>query len=176
MFKKKFLNLRTKAILRKNDALRESTAFQKAKFVGIIFAIEGMEKHKAVKRFIKDLEDEGKEVEVLTYLGKGRDNHEFLFDFIAPGDISFWGNITNQRALTFAEKEFDYLFNFDNSRNHVIENILARSKAKCRVGCYSKENLDFFEFMVQPQSVGTEGSIVGDLSHYVRKITVNGNG
>ena len=172
MFKKRFLSLRTKTLLRKNSSLRESKSFKKASHVGIIFEIEGLEKHRAVKQFIKDLESEGKQVEVLTYLGKGKDNHEFLFDFVSQGDVSFWGNITNERALSFANKEFDYLFNFDNTRNQVIENILARSKARCRVGCYMEENQEFFEFMVQPESAGTEGSIVGDLSGYVRQITV----
>ena len=173
MLKRRFLNLRTKSVLRNNDSLRESKSFRKAKYVGIIFMIEGLDKHKAVKQFIKDLEGEGKQVEVLTFLGKGKDNHEFLFDFVSPGDVSFWGNITNERALGFAEKEFDYLLNFDTTRNDVIEHILARSKAKCRVGCFVGENVEFFEFMVQPHSVETEGAIVTDLGDYVRQITVN---
>ena len=174
MFKKKFLNLRTRSFLRQNKSARESRTFRQAKHVGILFSIEGIEKHKAVKTFIKSLEDEGKQVEVLTYLGKGKDNHEFLFDFISANDISFWGNITNTRALTFADKEFDYLFNFDVYRHHVIENILARSKAKCRVGCFNNENEDFFEFMVRPKSIDTEGAVVSDLSHYARQIVTKG--
>ena len=80
MFKKKLLLINTKSSL-KIAKSRDSIGYKNAKNVGVIFSIEDLNKHKSIKNFIKTLEKGGKTVQVLSYLGKGKENHEFLFDF-----------------------------------------------------------------------------------------------
>lgn len=145
-----------------------------AKNIGIIFTVEGPDKHKAIKAFVKELENEGKNVEVMSYLGKGKDNYEFLFNFISYGDINIWGKIKNEDALKFSEKKFDYLFNIDHIRNRIIENILARSKAKCRIGVYVENNDAFYELMVNSKDNDSPRELIQIMHHYAKKIVVNG--
>ncbi len=174
MFKKKFLSLSTKLFLKKNKASRPTTGYRRAKNIGIIFTVEGTDKHKAIKSFVKELENDGKNVEVLSYLGKGKDNYEFLFDFISNGDINLWGKLINETALKFSEKKFDYLFNIDHTRNRILENILARSMAKCRIGVYTENNDAFYELMVNSKHNDNPEELIQTMHHYARKIVVNG--
>ncbi len=174
MFKNKFLSLSTKLFLKKNKVSRTTTGYRMAKNIGIVFTVEGLDKHKAIKAFVKELENEGKNVEVMSYLGKGKDNYEFLFNFISYSDINIWGKIKNEDALKFSEKKFDYLFNIDHIRNRIIENILARSKAKCRIGVYVENNDAFYELMVNSKDNDNPRELIQIMHHYAKKIVVNG--
>ena len=60
MLNKKFLSLKTRSYLRKNDTKRANLAYNSAKTVGIIFTTEDLKKHELIKKFIKDLENDGK--------------------------------------------------------------------------------------------------------------------
>jgi len=174
MFKKKFIRLKTKRYLRKNETQRLTTDYGQANRIGIIFSAEDLLKHQAVKSFVKTLTAEGKQVTVLSYLGKGKHNFEFLFDIITPNDINIWGTINSETAQEFANEPFDYLFNLDLDSNQVIENILAMSKAKCRVGRYGEDKSPFYELMINPKQGGSISNLIEDIHHYARKLTVNG--
>ena len=175
MFKTKFIELKTKRYLRKNATKRLTTDYGEANNIGIIFSSEDLLKHKAVKSFVKKLTLEGKNVTVISFVGKGKQNHEFLYDIITPGDISFWGSINDETAQKFVNESFDYLFNLDLDSNQVIENILAKSKAKCRVGIYNEEKSSFYELMINPGKEGSISNLIEDIHHYARKLTVNEN-
>lgn len=174
MFKKKFLSLSTKTFLKKNKIARRTIRYVKAKNIGIIYSVEDKTKHHAVKLFVKELKDEGKDVQVISFMGKGKENYEFLFDFITLNDVSFWGKLKSNSALQFASTEFDYLFNIDKDRNQLVENIMARCKAKCRIGVYSKDNGEFYELMINIKSMENTDEIIRTMHHYAKKIGGNG--
>ncbi len=171
MFIKKFLALNTKKHLKNNKTKRNPSGFQEAKHIGIIFTIEDLEKHKAVKAFKKELEETGKEVDVIAYLEKGKENHEFLFDFITAQEVSIWGVIKNKHAIAFAQANFDYLFHIDKKRNDILENIVARSQAKCRIGIHNNDNSDFYELIIHQDTDKSEENIISELHFYAQKIT-----
>jgi hypothetical protein len=173
MFISKFLEFNTKRYLRKNEVDRKTIGFRKAQKIGIIFSAEGIEKHHAIKSLIKDLKEEGKEVAVLSFLGKGKQNHEFLFDIITVNDIGFWGSIQNENILKFAEEPFDYLFHLDTTDNRILDNILAMSKAKCRVGLFKEGRGSYFELMINPKDPASSEELIHDIYHYTKTITVN---
>lgn len=174
MYVKKFLQFNTNRLLRRNTTARSTTDFKKATRIGIIFSAEGIEKHNAIKKLIKDLKNDGKKVTVLSYLGKGKQNHEFLFEIISSNDVSFFGSLRNDIAIKFAEEEFDYLLNLDTSGNHIIENILAMSKAKCRVGIYREDTNPFYELMISPKNPDSTEDLIQDIYRYTKNITING--
>jgi hypothetical protein len=174
MYVTKFLQLNTKRHLRKNLSTRGTTDYRKAKKIGIVFSTEGIEKHNAVKTLVKDLQEDGKEVTVISFLPPGKQNHEFLFDIISPNDISFWGSLQNEDAKRFADESFDYLLDLDTNSNEIIDNILAMSKAKCRVGIYHEKRDPYFELMINPKNPDSVQELIKDIHHYTKKITVNG--
>ncbi|MFZ6013305.1 MAG: DUF6913 domain-containing protein, partial [Bacteroidota bacterium] len=151
-----FLKIKTKSLLKKNRSSRSNLPYKKAVTVGIIFSVEDKKKHDDVKELIRKLEHDGKQVKVISYLPKQKDNYEFLFDFFTEKDLSFWGNITSSSAVQFADTPFDFLFYLDTTPNPLILNVIARSKAKCRVGKFWSEAEPYFEMMIESKGGGTK--------------------
>jgi hypothetical protein len=149
-----FLRQRTGNQLKRNKTVRRSTPFAQAQTVGILFSVEDKRKHDDVKEFVHKLQQDGKKVQVLEFLPEKKDNFEFMFDFFTIKEISFWGNIESAKTLKFADTAFDYLFCLDTRLNPMIAYLMARSKAKCRVGKYVETDKAYFEFMID-----TNGSI-----------------
>jgi hypothetical protein len=168
MFRMNFLRMRTKSALRKKGAIRISVPYKHAKSVGIIFSVEDRQKHDHIKDLVRHLEQDGKKVEVLEFLPKKKDNYEFLYDFFTIEDLSFWGKITSERAVKFANTQFDYLFYIDTQHNPLVLNLLARSKAACRIGKSDGIESDFFEFMIQDN--GTTKSLIDNIYKYTKSL------
>jgi len=138
-----FLKIKTKSYLKRNKTLRSSTPYKQAIAVGITFTVEDKHKHDFIKEFVKKLEHDGKTVSVISFLPNKKENYEFLFDFFTEKDFTFWGNNVSNNAQAFADTSFDYLFYLDIEPNPLIINLLARSKAKCRVGQYKEESQSY---------------------------------
>jgi hypothetical protein len=159
----KLLKYRTNSYLKNNKTLRYNGAYQKAVSIGVIFTVEDRQKHDHIKTFIRRLERDGKQVKALGYLPKDQENYEFLFDFFTYREISVWGNITATSALNFADMPFDFLIYLDTSPNELILNLIAKSKARCRVGKFWQHAEAFFEMMIE-----TEGDSKALIDHMYR--------
>jgi hypothetical protein len=147
-----FLKVRTNSQLKRNRTQRDSISYQSANTVGILFTVEDKRKHEIVKELVRKLEVDGKKVFVMSFLPNKKDNYEFLFDFFSTHDINFWGNIQSTPLIKFAETQFDYLLCLDTQPNPMVQNILARSKAKCRVGKFNTNGKSYFEMMIDTPS------------------------
>jgi len=163
---KTLLTYKTKSLAKKNTVERTSKAYNSAEHIGILFTIDDINKHEKIKRFIKDLEDDGKRVDVLAYLPKKKENHEFLFDFFTAKDFNFWGSITSEKIDNFASKSFDYLFYLDNHSDLIMRNLLAKSQAKCRVSKFSEENEPYCEMMINTE--GNIDSLIEEIYKYTK--------
>ena len=168
MFKMNFLKWRTDSALKNNKSLRASLPYKQAKNIGIIFSVEDKQKHAEIKEFINHLETDGKQVKVLEFLPKKKENYEFLFDFFTVEDLSLWGSINSQPAEKFSETPFDYLFYVDNQSNPLVLNLLACSKARCRVGKFSENESPYFELMIE--SKGTIKGLIDNMYKYTRQL------
>lgn len=167
---KKIVVLKTNRLIKKEAKSRQAVNYFKARKVGLVFTIEDMEKHEQIKKFVKMLELDHKEVSVLAYLGKGKHNHEFKFDFFTSKDFTFWGDFNSNYLEKFAAQPFDYLFNLDLASNVYIENLLARSNAKCRIGGYNGHSDRFFEMMVKIDQAGGFNTLVDQIYHYTKAL------
>lgn len=152
MLNKKLLAYKTRSLIKKSQTVRRSVSYAQAKNVGIIFSIDDLKKHDAIKKLIKQLEQDGKEVHTLAYLPNGHQNFEFMFDFFTSEDVTFWGNFTARQVHDFTERSFDYLFYPDEISNPLIRTILAMSNARCRIGKYDELNSQFCELMIRMQN------------------------
>ena len=161
---------KTKIIGKKNMPLRKNISFAMATTIGVLFTIEDIGKHTAVKNFVNDLKHENKEIDILAFLPKGKDNHEFLFKFFTGKDFDILGRVKNPHVEEFINKPFDFLFCLDFAANLFIKNVLARSKAKCRVGNYSDTNQSQLELLVKPRAKKFE-MLNTDLLHYAKTFT-----
>lgn len=155
-----FLKLRTNSLLKKSKPFRSNLSYKQARTVGILFSVEDKQKHFVIKEFIKRLEQDDKVVQVLEYMPAKHDNYEFKFDFFTEKELSFWGNITSSSANQFADAPFDFLFYIDLEPNVFVLNVLARSKAKCRVGKHFDDSQQYLELMIE-SSGGIQALIDG---------------
>lgn len=168
MFRLNFLKMRTDSALKKNKSPRVSKPYKQAKQMGIIFSVEDKQKHLDIKEFIHQLEQDGKLVQVLEYLPPKKENYEFKFDFFTMKDVTFWGNLDSPLTVKFIETSFDYLYYLDKEPNPLILNLLARSKAQCRVGRYSEPLSPFFELMIEQN--GTNKGLIETMYNYTRQL------
>ena len=166
--KLKLLKARTEWELRKNKASRGTVPYREALNVGVIFTVEDKQKHEAIKEFIKKLEHDGKKVQVIEFLPEDRENYDFKFDFFSEKDLSFWGQITAQNALRFSEAPFDFLFYIDINPNPFILYLLARGKARCRVGRSWEQGRPYFEFMIE--SINSNQSLIEGIYKYTTQL------
>ena len=162
------LRLRTSSALKKNSVRRASVPYKRAQSVGIIFSVEDRQKHDDIKEFIRHLEQDGKKVQVLEFLPKEKDNHEFLFDFFSDKDLSFWGKITSPLVLKFSDTPFDYLYYIDQEPNPLMLHLLAVSKALCRIGRFAEPDSDFFELMIEHK--GSVKGLIDSMYKYSRQL------
>jgi hypothetical protein len=168
MFKMNFLKMRTESALKKNKSLRASIPYQQAKNVGIIFSVEDKQKHVDIKEFIRLLEQDGKKVHVLEYLPLKKENYEFMFDFFTIQDLNFWGNLNSDKAVQFSDIPFDYLFCIDRESNPLVLSLLARSKARCRVGRFHETDSRYFEMMIEQN--GTTKGLIETMYKYTKQL------
>ncbi|ELR71489.1 hypothetical protein C900_02552 [Fulvivirga imtechensis AK7] len=170
MLNKKILSYKTRSLVTNNTVVRRSISYSEARSIGIIFSIEDLKKHETIKKFIKQLEKDGKKTQVLAFLPKGHQNFEFLFDFFTVKDISFWGNFTASQVMEFAQKPFDFLFYMDTVSNPLIKNILAMSKARCRIGKFDDENSAVCELMIQTTNGSTQ-ELASEMYRYTKLLS-----
>jgi len=168
MFKMSFLQMRTRSALKSNSIMRASIPYKQAKNIGIIFSVEDKQKHEDIKELIKRFEQDGKQVSVLEFLPNKKDNYEFLFDFFSEHDLTIWGRINSERALKFSNASFDYLFYIDCKSNPLVLNLLAHSKARCRIGCFNEIESDFYEFMINYQ--GAPKTLMSNMYNYTKQL------
>jgi hypothetical protein len=167
--KNSFVSLQVQRALSNKSIKRENVGYNKANHTAIIFKAGDSKKHNIIKKFVKKLENDGKKVEVLTYLEKGQENHEFLYDFFQEEDVSFWGLFRSECVNNFIEKKFDFLFHIDLEANKHIEHVLAKSKAKCRIGPYMDKKNGFYEMMVKSETNNFE-EFINQIYHYTRSL------
>lgn len=167
MLNTKILSYKTRALVKHSKVARGSISYDKAKSIGVIFSIDDQSKHETIKKFINQLHKDGKKVQVLAFLPKGKDNFEFMYDFFTLKDISMWGNFTADQVTNFANQPFDYLFYIDDTSHPVIRNILAMSNAKCRVGKFIDDNSAFCELMIRTEN-GSIQNLVNEMYRYTK--------
>ena len=163
-----FLNMRTRFALKNNHAIRATIPYKSAKQVGILFTVEDKLKHQQVKDFITKLHHDGKEVQVLEYLPRKKENPEFMFDFFTIENLNFWGKINSASAEKFTKIQFDYLFVIDTQSNPLIYHFLANSKAHCSVGKYEETATPFLDLMIETN--GSVQALIDNMYEYTRKL------
>lgn len=166
--KMKFLNMRTQSALKKNKAVRATIPYQAAQRIGVLFTVEDQQKHQLIKEFIAKLTQDGKQVQVLEFLPKKKENPEFMFDYFTIEDLSFWGKLKSEQADKFSQINFDYLFNIDSQSSPLIQNLLANSKAHCRVGRFDDSATDFYELMIETN--GSTQGLIDNMYSYTKKL------
>jgi hypothetical protein len=160
--------MRTRSALKKNKAVHATIPYESAQRIGVLFTVEDKQKHLLIKDFISRLTHDGKQVQVLEFLPKKKENPEFMFDYFTIENLNFWGKVNSEPVEKFTKVNFDYLFNIDIDVNPLIQNLLANSKALCRVGRYDENSTAFFELMIETN--GSVQALIDNMYTYTKKL------
>ena len=124
---------------------------------------------------VTQLKQMGKKVTGLCYTTLPIQEAANTFSTITHRDIQLWGTITHHKAQAFIDTSFDYLFQVDMVGHAAIDYLLARSKAKCRVGYYDTTRTGLFEIMVKFDEQPDKNSIdtlTAQMAHYTQLLSV----
>lgn len=159
---------KTKRFLKSNLGFRVSVPYVDAKSIGIIFSNNTPDKAKLAEQLKSLLNADDKKIKVLAYDRNVQVKH-LPFESFSKKDLSFWGSFTNQSVDNFANISFDFLICLDHNPGDIIRNLLAKSKAKCRVGiCDDYETYHkLFEMIIQSSN---ENNIVDSVYSYTKNI------
>lgn len=168
MIGKYILNLKTSRALKTNEGLRQSEGYLDAKSIGVLFSYQGADHFEQSMGLVDKLESDGKKVEVITFTKEDK-NTEYNFPHFSDKDLKPNGSWRNTDVEQFQQAQFDYVICLDESINKYTKNILASTRAKCRVGCYAEGQDKYFELMINADSDQYE-RFLDQLYHYLKKM------
>jgi hypothetical protein len=169
--KEKILALYTKRLIKTNRLVRTNVGFQQAQNMGILYSVDTPQKNEAVLYLEVQLKKMGKQVTGLCYAATPIQAINLTFPTITLHDIRLWGTITHPQAQAFVNTSFDYLFQVDVVGHPVLDYLLAKSQAKCRVGYYHTLRTSLFEIMVtlNKKTDGNEiDALTAQMVHYAQ--------
>jgi len=144
-----------------------------AKNIGILF-LEEEGHQQALNRFVDRLVWDHKRVRALTWFEKFHSNpYQFKFDFFTQKEISWLGNIKNEKVSQFIDFRFDYLFCVSRQVFLPFEYILMRSNARFRVGFFEEGKEHLFDLMIQPPSDAPLQALLEQMYEYTQKISLS---
>ena len=158
----------------KENFPRKTVNYSEAKRVGLLFKVSDEDRHDEVNYFVHKLEKEGKQVEALTYFTRDHDNpYDFKYGFFTDKDISVLGEIKSETVKHFIEKEFDFLFCISREKILAFDLILAKSRAKCRVGKYVEGTEHLYELMIQSKPEEGIAKFADDILDFIKHLKSN---
>nr|WP_221409070.1 hypothetical protein [Reichenbachiella versicolor] len=155
--------------MKKKKPDRVSPSYQQAKRIGIVFSFENESFHEEVLNLVERIMNDGKSVETLTFIPKKQKNEEYDRPFFTDQDFSTKGKWKSENVMSFKATDFDYLISADLEINKFIRNILASSKAKCRVGHHAEEDEAYFELMINYSGRNTK-EYLNQVYHYLTQM------
>ena len=145
--KDKFLGYRARKT--QDLSTRQTTDYQRAQRIGVLFQVAEDDSQEDIDRFIKALKQDGKQVEAMTFFHKEQDVQEgYAYPYFTEKDISVLGAFKSEALEVFMNQSFDYLFCISRETSEAFTFIMAKSKAKCRVGKYTEGKENIFELMM----------------------------
>ncbi len=164
----KALSYKTNKFSKANFGLRASVPYNNAIHIGILFSNNTPDISILAEKLKLTLRADDKQIKVLAYNHNVQIKH-LPFESFSKKDISFWGDFTNQSVNNFTDKPFDFLICLDSHPGVIVRNILAKSKAKCRVGVCENidNNQNLFELIIQNSN---ELDLVDSVYNYTKNI------
>lgn len=150
---------------------RKSIGFAWAKSIGMLAYVEKPSQVKTIRRFVEQLEREGKKISCLVFTTQRETLKELeKTPILTYQDINLLGEWKSQEVSRFLAQPFDYLFCLSTHFPPPITYILQHCKAKCRVGMYQDAYEKFFELMLGTQDATLE-VLSEEMLHYTKAIT-----
>ena len=162
-----------RVLLRKSQknqtSIRETVPFKDATQIGILVKRKN-QNVAIVKKFLTLLRSEGKELHVLYYNDENDISKGMDVKMLGKKDINWIGKFKPYGIKKFIKTEFDYLFCLNTSPFLPFENVVALSRAKCRIGIYNKRYKHSYELMIHTKQKEGLARLAEQMIFYVKQI------
>lgn len=169
--KEYFLGLRNRFSSKKDEFERYALNYEEAGTIGILFYDFTQSQKSVIASFVDKLRLEGKKVKVLIY--SEEDQTEVIgrpFPTFTQKEISVLGNIQSQEVLDFTDESFDYLFCLYLKHIPTFDYILAKSKAKLRIGKYFENSENYLDLMLNLPENASFATLIEMMLQYTKKL------
>ena len=169
--KEKLLSFYTKRLSKTRRIERTNVGFRQAQSIGILYTGDSAKKQQIVQRLVSQLQQLGKQVTILCCAKASKAIEKTNVPTITYQDIQLLGKIIHPQARAFVNTPFDYLYQIDVEGHPVLDYLLAKSQARCRVGYYTAARAGLFEMMVMPQSTSASSKLedlIAQMLHYTQ--------
>ncbi|MEO9802288.1 MAG: hypothetical protein ABJF04_03525 [Reichenbachiella sp.] len=169
MIGKFLVKIKTALALKRNDAIRVSDAYKEAKKIGLLYSLDDGRSSEMLENLISKFESDRKVVSTMTFVPVAAKLENPGYAYFNEKDLNTKGNWSKDTVEQFRKEPFDFLVSLDWNQNKYTQNILAGSKAKCRVGRYEEGKSQYFELMISPSDDKYE-SYLGEVYHYLTNV------
>jgi hypothetical protein len=151
-----------------------------ARTIGIMYVLNDVPDYEIVEEFVARLQKEHKEVKALGYVRNKNLISRFLpklsYDFFSRKDITWFFKPLHTKVRDFIDRDFDILIDLNLLDFFPLKYISGLSRAKCRVGRYSDENVEFYDLMLEPRQGVSMNEYIEQIHHYLTVINRNEKG
>jgi hypothetical protein len=163
---------------KKENALVEHhcqmTNLKDAKRIGILYVVNDVPDYEWISTFVSELQGDHKEVKALGFIKNKNLAQRFLpklsFDFFSKRDLTWFYKPIHKQVRDFIEKEFDILIDLSLHDSFPLKYIAGLSNALFRVGKFSEENTEYYDFMIDLKPTMTSDDYLGQIQHYLTVI------
>lgn len=142
-----------------------------AKKIGILYTLDDVPDYERVSDFVTRLQGDHKEVKALGFVKNKNLVQRFLpklsYDFFSRRDLTWFYKPIHNQVRDFIEKEFDLLIDLSIGDNFPLTYISGLSNALLKVGCFSSENICYYDLMIDPKPTMSSDEYLGQIQHYL---------
>ena len=156
----------------------EMINIDRAKRVGIIYELNGVQDYNHVLEFVSSLQHDKKEVKALGFVTHQNLTERFLpklsYDFFSSADLNWYYKPVSLRVKNFQREKFDLLIDLSLHDNLSLFYIVALSTARCRVGRFSEQSTAYHDLMIKTQPLSSLRELISQIKHYLTIIHTPG--
>ena len=151
-----------------------------ARTVGILYIVNDVPDFAIVEEYVARLQRDHKDVKALGYVRNKFLISRFLprlsYDFFSRRDVTWYYKPIHEKVRDFTQKEFDILIDLNLQDFFPLKYISGLSKAKCRVGRFSDDNVEYYDLMIEAKPGITVPEFIEQIHHYLTVINRNEKG
>lgn len=149
------------------------TNFREARSIGLLYKERNESFYILVKQYVKYLKEEHgiRDILALAYIDEDQipfwHVHKLEFDYFAKADTDWRMKPKAQQAEDFISRDFDILIDFTLEECQPLMHILAKSRARFKVGAWNHNKAEMLDMMVDLPPNSTFDQYQHKLNHFL---------
>lgn len=151
-----------------------SVSLAQSKNVGVIFNAKDEGQFAEIKKFVKELKQDGKTVRALGYVPKAEMMSFFessiQYEFFSNEDFNWYFKPQGRKVVGFMSERFDLLIDLRLKKSIPLLFIVSLSRATFKVGRFDKEYQEYYDMMMEVEANEPLEFFIKQIKHYLNKI------